>query len=56
MSLSDLELQYNQASAVLPIIQRTYSNIALNFLIPLQSIRPPVILLDGIEIWKLVRM
>jgi hypothetical protein len=31
MSVSDLELQYDQASAVLPIIQRKYSNIALPF-------------------------
>jgi hypothetical protein len=29
MSLSDLKLQYDQASAVLPIIQQKYSNIAL---------------------------
>jgi hypothetical protein len=31
MSPSDLELQYDQASAVLPIIQRKYSNVALTF-------------------------
>jgi hypothetical protein len=36
MSLSDFKLQYDQASAVLPIIQRKYSDIALPFLIPLE--------------------
>jgi hypothetical protein len=35
MSLSDLELQYDQASAVLPIVQRKYSNSALAFWFPL---------------------
>jgi hypothetical protein len=35
MSLFDLELQYNQAPAVLPIIQQKYLNIAHTFLISL---------------------
>jgi hypothetical protein len=35
MSLSDLELQYDQVPAVLPVIQRKYSNSALAFSIPL---------------------
>jgi hypothetical protein len=30
-SLSDPELQYDQASAVLPVLQRKYSNAALSF-------------------------
>jgi hypothetical protein len=34
-SPSDLELQHDQDSPVLPIIQRNYSNISLTFLIPL---------------------
>jgi hypothetical protein len=38
MSLSDLELQYDQASAELPITQRKYSNIVLTYLIPLINI------------------
>jgi hypothetical protein len=33
MSSFDLELQHDQASAVLPIIQWKHSNIALTFLI-----------------------
>jgi hypothetical protein len=32
MSPPDLELEHGQSSAVLPIIQRTFSNIAHNFL------------------------
>jgi hypothetical protein len=35
MSLFDLELQYNHAPAVLPIIQQKYLNIAHTFLISL---------------------
>jgi uncharacterized protein YbbC (DUF1343 family) len=35
MSLSNLELQYDQTSAEMPIIQRKYSNIAMLLLIVL---------------------
>jgi hypothetical protein len=38
MSQSDLELQYDHVSAVMPIIQQKYSNIVLTFWIPLISV------------------
>jgi hypothetical protein len=56
MSPSDLELQHDQVSAVLPIIQRKYSNISLTFWISLieWADREQIQNFRGDSLWKRV--